>query len=55
MNNFVPESQTFHLFRGTDLEGLLCDESSNDSKSNLREDRGLEYECAQQEKARLQS
>jgi hypothetical protein len=51
MNNFVQESQTFQLFQDTYLEGLLCDESSNDSESTLREDKGLEYECAQQEKS----
>jgi hypothetical protein len=36
-----------------DLEGLLCDQSSNDFESNLHEDRSLEYECAQQEKSPL--
>jgi hypothetical protein len=41
----------FRLFPNIDLEGLLCDENNNDLESNLCEDRGLKYECAQQQES----
>jgi hypothetical protein len=52
MVNIVRKSQMFHLFFETQIEGLLCDESSNeDLEPNLHSYREELFKCAQHEKS----